>query len=147
MPLYHRTAAKHRFPNSWKAAIQKGNAKPGKIRTDFSPAADSDELLSAEDTSPFLLSRFPGLRVSAGRAFSPMGQWHPTAQLSVYSDRIARDFHPIPYYPLLKRGTQKVVIVFCYYSMALQRMQVGRKSIGIALSEKYWYCIEKDCVI
>ena len=41
--LYHRIAAKHRFPNSWKAAIQKGNAKPGKIRTDFPPAADSDD--------------------------------------------------------------------------------------------------------
>ena len=123
MPLYHRTAAKHRFPNSWKAAIQKGNAKPGKIRTDFSPSADSDELLSAEDTSSFLLSRLPGLRISAGRAFSPIWQWQFTAQLPVHSDRIARDSHPISYYPLIKRHSESGYSIAYYYITGFLGMQ------------------------
>ena len=73
--------------------------------------AGSDELLSAEDTPPFLLSRFPGLRIGAGRAFSPVRQWHPAAQLPVYSDRIARDFHPIPYDPLYKGALRKSLLI------------------------------------
>lgn len=56
-------------------------------------------LLSAEDTHHGSLSRLPGLRIGARRAFSPglVGRtMAPCGGLPAYSDRIARELHPIP---------------------------------------------------
>ena len=60
-------------------------------------------LLSAEDTHHGSLSRLPGLRIGTRRAFSP-GPFSGRTMAScgglpVYSDRIARDLHPISFYP------------------------------------------------
>ena len=60
-------------------------------------------LLSAEDTHHGSLSRLPGLRIGARRAFSPglVGQAMASCGgLPAYSDRIARDLHPISFYPI-----------------------------------------------
>lgn len=56
-------------------------------------------LLSAEDTHHGSLSRLPGLRIGTRRAFSPglVGQAMASCGgLPAYSDRIARELHPIP---------------------------------------------------
>lgn len=56
-------------------------------------------LLSAEDTHHGSLSRLPGLRIGARRAFSPVlvgRTMAPCGGLPAYSDRIARELHPIP---------------------------------------------------
>lgn len=56
-------------------------------------------LLSAEDTHHGSLSRLPGLRIGARRAFSPgvIGRTMASCgRLPAYSDRIARELHPIP---------------------------------------------------
>lgn len=56
-------------------------------------------LLSAEDTHHGSLSRLPGLRIGIRRAFSPslVGQAMASCgRLPAYSDRIARELHPIP---------------------------------------------------
>jgi hypothetical protein len=71
----------------------------------------SDELLFSGGNSSFHLSRFPGLRLNAQKRLLTLGQWHNCSELSVYSDRFARDFHPIPYYPVKAldlTGTQTV---------------------------------------
>lgn len=59
-------------------------------------------LLSAEDTHHGSLSRLPGLRIGTRRAFSPVlvgRTMAPCGGLPAYSDRIARDLHPISFYP------------------------------------------------
>ena len=64
-------------------------------------------LLSAEDTHHGSLSRLPGLRIGARRAFSPgvIGRTMASCgRLPAYSDRIARDLHPISFYPSGEAG-------------------------------------------
>jgi len=51
------------------------------------------------------------LRFFACRAFSLLGTMASCGRLFAYSDRIVRDFHPIPFYPSAE-GTQKVYLYY-----------------------------------
>ena len=56
--------------------------------------------LSAEDSHLFSTgSRFPDLRIGAGPRLLTDIAMTSCGWLPVYSDRIVRDFHPIPFYP------------------------------------------------
>lgn len=57
-------------------------------------------ILSAEDSHLFSTgSRFPDLRIGAGPRLLTDIAMTSCGWLPVYSDRIVRDFHPIPFYP------------------------------------------------
>ncbi len=64
-------------------------------------------LLSAEDTHHGSSAGFLACGSAPAAPSHPAllaGQWHPAAGSPVYSDRIAREFHPISFYPSGEAG-------------------------------------------